>query len=694
LTTTPRDHGPWGERSVRLKRLIRVVAALAALAGAAAPSAASTRLATAGGAAKVKLPQWLADEAARAVPALPAGTDAVVLLDERTTVVDLKGHTDSTCRRAVRVLRQGGVGEAGRLILGSAFDVRIKSMTGWVVNPAGAPREVTMKDVISSSLAPDTLYMDAKIMMLSVPEVDVGSVVGFEWQEELSPPAFEDRFDFQGRFPVLQARYAISLPVRWEPDLSWIHWDPVQPVGAPDTPARRVFSLDLRDIPGIDDEPFRPGDRALAGRLLIRLKTAGPGAGSWSSWADMAAWYDALSGPRRVPDPSVTEKARALTAGATDTLARIRALASFAQKEVRYVAIQIGIGGFQPHPAPSVLSNRYGDCKDKATLLAAMLQAIGIDSYYIIIHSERGGVTQGSPVSYSCFNHVILAIKLPEDVPGAGLDSLVSHPRLGRLLVFDPTMPTTPLGRLPYYLQDNTGLLVAGSSGELLSLPKPAPGSNLLDRRGSFVLANDGALAGEIVETRRGSEADSLRYRMQSASEAGRRQELENFLARSLASFSLQSFAFENLDNAGADLVVRYKVSAPAYAKRAGGYFALRPRVAGSKAVDLASNQKKPRRSPIDLETTILARDEFTIELPDGFVPDSLPKPVTLDAGFASYSSRTEASGRAIVYRREYRLIDPWLPASRYEEALRFFLAVGAEEQQSLLLRTSETRRP
>ena len=642
-------------------------------------------------AAKVKVPQWLAEEAARPAPTLPPETDAVVLLDERTIIVGDRGYFNSICRLATRVLRPGGVEEARRLVLASAFDVRIKSMTGWVVKPAGSPRQVTTKDVISSSAAPDTLYMDAKFMMLSVPEVDVGSVVGFEWEEELAPPAFEDRFDFQGRFPVVRARYMISLPARWEPDFSWIHWDRVAPVTPLASSTRKTLTLEIRDVPGIDDEPFKPGNRALEARLLVRLKTADAGVHSWSSWSDMAAWYDGLSGPRRVPDATVTEKAQALTAAAPDTLSKIRALASFAQSQIRYVSIQIGIGGFQPHPASSILSNRYGDCKDKATLLAAMLQGIGIDSYYIVIHSERGGVTPASPASYSGFNHVILAVKLPDDAPDAGLDALVRHPRLGRLLVFDPTMPTTPLGRLPYYLQDNTGLLVAGQIGELLTLPRPAPESNFLERRGSFVLAGDGALAGEVVETRRGAEADSLRYRMQSASEAERRQELENFLARSFASFSLKSYAFQNLEDGGADLVVRYKVVASGFAKRAGTYLAVRPRVVGSKAVDLASNQKKPRRFPIDLETTALGRDEFTIELPEGCVPDSLPKPVALDAGFASYTSRTEASGRTIVYRREYRLAEPLLPASRSEEALKFFLAVGAEEQQSLLLKTGGT---
>ena len=642
-----------------------------------------------------KPPLWLVQEAARPLPALPPETEAVVLLNEQRTVIGPKGSLTTSFRRATRVLRPGGVDAAQRLVTAEAFDTKVKSMSGWVINPSGSTRQTTMKQVLSSSLAPDTLYMDVRMMLLVVPEVDVGSVVGFEWEEERTPPAVEDSFEFQGQLPVVRAVYALTLPARWEPDLSWINWAPIELKQEPISPQLpRRLSIEIPDVAAIEDEPFMPEGRTLAGRLLVRLKSADSGVRSFTGWADMGAWYAGLSAPRRVFDESVARKARELTASSPDTLSKIRALAEFAQRDIRYVSIQIGIGGFQPHPASSVLANRYGDCKDKATLLAAMLGAIGIESHFIVINTDRGRVTLDSPVSLYSFNHVILAIRVPDDVPDDGLDSLVRHPAAGRLLVFDPTMPTTPLGRLPYYLQDNTGLLVAGEGGELVLLPRPAPEGNLLDRKGKLTLTGDGAVAGEIEEIRRGAEADTLRYQMQASTEAERRKFLETALARSFAAFSLQTYAFKNLEDARGDLVVTYRFVASSYAKRAGGYLVIRPRAIGVKAVDIAAAGKKPRRYPIDLQLTCLNRDEFTIELPDGCAVDSLPKPVSLEAGFAAYASQIQADGRTLVYRREYRLLDPLLPASRYDEALKFFLAVAAEEQQSLLLKSAGSRRP
>ena len=214
----------------------------------------------------------------------------------------------------------------------------------------------------------------------------------------------------------------------------------------------------------------------------------------------------------------------------------------------------------------------------------------------------------------------------------------------------------------------------------------PAEGATLL--AGGLLYRLLRSEQARLAETRRGAAADSLRYRMQASTEADRRKYLETFLSQSLGSFSLRGFEFQGLEDGASDLVLSYDILAPAYAKRAGGYLVLRPRVVGIKAIDLASRDRKPRRHPIDLETTLLARDEFSVELPPGWTVEGLPAPVELEAGFAAYRSLTEVDGGRVVYRREYRVTESVIPAARFDRALEFFLAVGAEEQRSLLLKT------
>jgi len=633
------------------------------------------------------IPEWLAAAALLKVGDHPPETEAVYVLDERAVTVGRDGTILASCRVALRILRPGGIDRARQLVVASGFDTRILSMKGWGVTEGRKTAKVTVKDVIETGLAPDTLYTDISIKILNVPGVEVGSLVGFEWEEERKPPSLEDIHTFQGPYPSERSRYSVALPAGWSADAYWVNWPPVEARTGTAPGAAKSMTWDLAAIPAIEDEPLMPPIRVLAGRLVVRFKAPLPDSRCFSGWSDIGAWYEALSRACRAPDPGVIRDAKALAAGAPDTFSRLRAMSEFAQKKVRYVAIEIGIGGFKPHTAGSVLVNLYGDCKDKATLLAALLQASGVDSYYLIVNTEKGSVGPGSPPSLYSFNHVVLAIRLPEDVPDEGLPAIVRHPRLGRLLVFDPTSPYTPLGRLPVYLQGNTALLVAEGSGELLSLPLPAPESNLLERRGRFVLDAGGALQGEIAETRRGTLADAGRSALLNSTDFERRKYFETFLANFFAGFAIQSDEVVDLHDNSKDLILRYRFSVPGFAKTAGGMTIVRPRIVGDKREKLETNNAGPRRYAVDFGGVSEQRDEFTIELAEELGVEGLPPAADIDAGFAVYRSRTEHRDRTLVYRREYRMLQPVLPAARYDEAVRFFRAMDADQRQSVLLK-------
>jgi hypothetical protein len=92
--------------------------------------------------------------------------------------------------------------------------------------------------------------------------------------------------------------------------------------------------------------------------------------------------------------------------------------------------------------------HRYGDCKDKTTLMASMLHEIGVESYFVVINSERGSVTPDMPAHLGGFDHMILAVKLPDGLTNPQLIAILQHPRLGKLLFFDPTNELTPFGQV------------------------------------------------------------------------------------------------------------------------------------------------------------------------------------------------------------------------------------------------------
>src|SRR5207302_6680393 len=124
----------------------------------------------------------------------------------------------------------------------------------------------------------------------------------------------------------------------------------------------------------------------------------------------------------------------------------------------------------------------------------------------MLVHTDRGIFTEKSP-PYVGFNHAIIAIQLPDASFAKPLSALYEHPKLGHLLIFDPTNDLVPFGELPYYEQDNFGLLVTEQGGELIRLPLSKPELNRTMRNARLKLLPDGTLQGEIEEVRSGYRA-------------------------------------------------------------------------------------------------------------------------------------------------------------------------------------------
>src|SRR5204862_4047751 len=123
----------------------------------------------------------------------------------------------------------------------------------------------------------------------------------------------------------------------------------------------------------------------LAASFFPPASLSGPNR-SVGSWRDLSRWYDDLAGDQVKVDEGVTAKAKELTSNKTTPLEKVQAIAVWMQKNIRYVDIEVGIGGIRPHPSTSILRNSYGDCKDKVTLMRALLRASGINSYFVPIY--------------------------------------------------------------------------------------------------------------------------------------------------------------------------------------------------------------------------------------------------------------------------------------------------------------------
>jgi hypothetical protein len=343
------------------------------------------------------------------------------------------------------------------------------------------------------------------------------------------------------------------LPPGWEFDATWVNYPEQKPIAT----GRHETTWEIENLPAIEPEPMMPALSAVAGRLAITFFSEKTGASkrSHTSWKDVGEWYTGLVRDRRQANPEIKCKTRELTANAAGSSEKIQALASFVQRKIRYVAIEIGIGGYQPHPAADIYSNLYGDCKDKATLLSSMLREAGIESYYVLIHTGRGIVAPQFPTGLT-FNHVILAIKIPKDISPNRYYATLQHPMLGQLLIFDPTDTLTPVGSLRGALQDNDALLVTDDGGELVRLPLLTPGLNRLLRSATLTLSPEGNLEGGIQEIRWGDYATRLRSQLIHATTSERKKVLEEFLGRFLVGVAFQGVQVEGLEDPAKSLVL------------------------------------------------------------------------------------------------------------------------------------------
>ena len=631
-----------------------------------------------GKAPAASIPDWLRAVAQQPVKHYADDTNAVVLLDEGETTVKGDGEIVGHYRIAYRILRPEGKIYAERRV---NFDseTKISFFHGWSVTAKGQEYEAKDKDALERSISTYEIYSDDKERILVLPGAEVGTVVGFEYERRERPYVFQTAWYIQGPLPVENSHYTLQLPSSWEYRADWVNHADVAP-----TVTGNTYSWELTDIPRIEEEYSEPPYQALASYILVTFFSEKIKNQTYKSWAELGAWHSQLIAGTREPSPALQQKVQELAPTSLPLLERIKALAYFAQHDIRYAAIEIGIGGYRPHAAAETFVHRYGDCKDKATLLSTMLGQIGVKSYLMPIHTVRGIFNEKSPPSIS-FNHVILVIQLPEGSFKEQFPALYEHPKLGHLLIFDPTNPWVPFGQLPYYEQDNYGLLVTQNGGELLHLPVSAPELNELKRSAKLNLSADGTLKGEIEEVRSGFPAMVEREYLGDESQKDRKKIIEHFLGTNLSNFQVDSFELINSDDINKDLILRFKFTADHYAKTAGPLLLVRPRVVGEDAGYL--DPSKPRHYAYEFRAPFLNSDSVEITLPEGFKVDELPDPAKAMFAFAKYTSRMEASGNVLKYTREYKRTSTLVPLDHMEELKHLFSEIVSDEKSMAVLK-------
>ena len=625
-----------------------------------------------------QIPDWGLDAAKTKVPDYAKDAAAVVLFDEMVDTVDTQGRAVERRHYVLRILKPQGRRDA-LCFVPYDVDEKIDFFHAWTI--AADEKHYPAQDTDFADvgdLGDSTMLSTRKMRGVVPPALDVGATLICE-SEELLAPYRQETVWIQDRFPTVFQALELDLPTGRAYSEAWHRFQPVKPVEV----APNHWRWELKDVRALDLREVKspPEWDALAARMSVHWGDAAV-EGKDNQWRAIGQWVTTLEANRPDPSPEITTEAQTLLAGSPDFYTKLSRITDYIQKNVRYFIIERGIGGWQANHAADIFRNRYGDCKDKTTLLISMLQVAGIHAVYMPVDTSRGFVDPDTPSLYG--NHMITAIEVPADVQDPRLKAIVKAKDGKRYLIFDPTNERVPVGSLPEYEQGSYGILASGASSQIIALPVLPPDANPNERKGSFILASDGSLTGSVDSVRSGSGGGELRNILKYRDEKERREKLETDIARDVPGVVLNSFQIVQPPALDEPIEIHYKLTAAQYAHQAGSLFLVRPRVVGSYARPF---DDKPRIYPINLETTGRWHDSFDIALPAGYMVDETPDPVNLDFDFASYHSSVSAKGNTLHYEREYIVRQVELPPDKAKEFRSLESAILSDEKGSAVLK-------
>jgi hypothetical protein len=628
------------------------------------------------------VPGWLSQAAAIKPPVYDKDVPAVVLRSEQQVNYSSDGKLVVTENYAIRILSKEGRALARAHAFYLVSSGKVREMTGWLIRSDGTSKKYEKNAILDLISDPDDVYNEGRVKMIDASDdADAGSVFGYQVVSEDKPLFYQDTWMFQERLPVLTSRYSLTLPAGWKASSITFNHASVQPQVSGSN-----YAWQLDNLSPIPPEPASPSVRNLAPRLVINYfpETAGGPGPNFTDWKEVSRWVSNMHNPQVVIDDAVAGKARELTLNAKTEMERIQAIGTFVQN-LQYISIDIGVGygnGIRPRPSNVVLGRGYGDCKDKANLMRAMLKSLGIEAYPIAIYAGDSTYVKEEWASPGQFNHCIIAVKVSDSTQAA---TVIDHPKLGRLLIFDATDPFTPVGDLPEILQGSMALILAGDNGTLTRMPVTPPESNKLDRTTELSLDANGTLAGVIIERSVGQAAVGERALRRSLSPPDYNKRIERWIVNGISTARLSKI--EPIDKiAEGKFELDVELNAPAYAQLMQGRLMIFKPAVVSRLNSLWLTEPT-RHSPVVLDPYSFT-ETSTIKLPIGFTVDEMPDPVNLVTPFGKYSTSYQVKEGSLLFNRSLILNSAEIPADKYASVKDFFVKIkNAEEAPVVLLK-------
>jgi transglutaminase-like putative cysteine protease/tetratricopeptide (TPR) repeat protein len=542
----------------------------------------------------------------------------------------------------VHIQSEAGVQRYGQLVFGySSATEKLDVNYVRVRKPGGQTVETpadTAQDFAPEVLRSAPMYSDYRERHVTVAGVRPGDTLEYRTTRQLTTPLAPGQFWFEYTFParltVTEARLEIDVPKSRELRLK----SPKRKYTTADSGERRTYTWVVQNIAPDraekEDDADSPQDEE-DDFPEIQLST-------FQDWGQVAHWYAQLQGERVVVDDAVKKKAAELTQGVSTGEEKARRIYDYVARNIRYVSLSFGVGRYQPHAATEVMAGSYGDCKDKHTLLSALLRAAGIQSYPVLIGSER---------------------KLDEDVPSpAQFDHVITLAQVDKNTVWlDSTAEVAPYGMLLYPLRDKQAVLAAAdSTGGLKRTPAASPVKNVQTSSLKGKVSETGALDAAVEMSLSGDTAVLFRMLLRRTPQADWPRFGEGVATAQGHPGKVSDFSVDALEEPDRPLNMRYKVHQDTYFNVPGS---------GVTAYVLPGLimpplGRKKAGKPLDLGPAVEARDTAHLEFAANFSMQ-LPPAVAITRDYGQYSLNYKLVNNVLDAERVYILKISQLPAAR-----------------------------
>ena len=380
---------------------------------------------------------------------------------------------------------------------------------------------------------------------------------------------------------------------------------------------------------------------------------------TFPSWEAVGAWYQALIAGRDAVTPALQAKADEVTAGAKTDTEKVRRLYEYVSQHNHYIGVDFGVGRYQPHTAMEVLTNQYGDCKDKHTLLAALLRAKGFQPSAVLIGA---GIEMNEKVpAPGAFNHLITLV----DVDGAPV-------------WLDATTEVAPYRVLLPVLRDKQALVVPAKNGlgvpHLAKTPAELPFAAVDRYEGTFELAQDGTTKGNVTVTMRGDDEVLMRYTTRQVARTQWDQLGQVYVNNSGFNGKANSVTLDAGDDLSAPWGMRYGYTQDPWSQwRTYQMGSLLPNV-NLPSID----EKNPPKQEIDLGGRRTQVAKSTVKLPPGYGVE-LPDAIHLKTTFATFDETYRLVDGSLVSEFTLEVLKPKVEAADFKSVKKFADDIGVQ---------------